>query len=116
MALNSISNKDMKNFNGQRIQETAYMICLLNRRSRLLKLLACDSRELWDNGEGGHTNSSLSSSPVIESATDSVSESTESSWMNSLNEETPLSSKIIKSSEKSKTLFPKKRGIQPSKK
>jgi hypothetical protein len=82
----------MKNLNGQRIQETAYLICLLSRRSRLPKLLARDSRELWDNGEGGQTNSSLSSSPMIESATASVSESTESSWMNSLNEETPLSS------------------------
>jgi predicted outer membrane lipoprotein len=92
MALNKMNNNERKNLNGQSIQEIAYLICLLIRRSRLPKLLACDNRELWDNGEAGQTKSSLSSSPGIESAIDSASDSTESSWMNSLNEETPLSS------------------------
>ena len=82
--------KERKIFTGQIIQETPYLIGLLNRRSCLPKLRVCDNRELWDNGEGGQTNSSLSSSPGTEPAIDSDSESAESSWMNSLNEETPL--------------------------
>jgi hypothetical protein len=89
-ALNTMNSNERKNLTGQIIQENPYLIDLLDRRSRLLKLLVRDNRELWDNGEGGQTNSSLSSSPGIESATDSESESAESSWTNSLNEETPL--------------------------
>lgn len=78
-ALNKTSSKERKIFTGQIIQETAYLIGLLNRWSRLPKLLVCDNRELWDNGEGGQTNSSLSSSPGTEPAIDSDSESAESS-------------------------------------
>jgi hypothetical protein len=52
-ALNTMNSNERKNLTGQIIQETPYLIDLLNRRSRLLKLLVRDNRELWDNGEGG---------------------------------------------------------------
>lgn len=60
--------------------------------SEFAEALAQERRELWDDGDAGSAPSL--SSPEEYSKLE-VSESTESSWMNSLKEETPLPSKFI---------------------
>lgn len=85
---------DKKSFAGNKIHENISVIQHILRLLLLEKELAREMRDIWDNGEGGESCSSLSSSSDEWSPHEELSESTESLWMNWLKEDTPLPSSM----------------------